>query len=42
MKESKNENEQQQKSLTEANQVITESSKKDNCSVDKKKNILIP
>ena len=31
----KNENEQLQKSLTEANQVITESTKRDNCSVDK-------
>ncbi|KAK2561418.1 hypothetical protein P5673_015940 [Acropora cervicornis] len=31
----KNENEQLQKSLTEANQVITESTKRDNCSGDK-------
>ena len=31
----KNENEQLQKSLTKANQVITESTKRDNCSVDK-------
>ena len=31
----KNESEQLQKSLTEANQVITESTKRDNCSVDK-------
>ena len=31
----KNENEQLQKFLTEANQVITESTKRDNCSVDK-------
>jgi len=33
----KNENEQLQKSLTVANQVITESTKRDNCSVDKVK-----
>ena len=33
----KNENEQLQKSLTEANQVITESTKRDDCSVDKVK-----
>ena len=31
----KNENEQLQKSLTEANQVITESTKRDNCCIDK-------
>ena len=31
----KNENEQLQKSITDANQVITESTKRDNCSVDK-------
>ena len=33
----KNENEQLQKSLTEANQVIPESTKRDDCSVDKVK-----
>ena len=35
MKEKKDENEQQQKSLTEANQVITENTMWYNCSVNK-------